>query len=98
MKLAKSTIALGLFIIPAKRRQAKAQMHLRVSELRSQLESSIKGQFEKEIERSIQRIEGSIAPYTRFVRSERGKLEEIQTKFEIIRKEIDRLKADIEAI
>ena len=90
--------ALGLFIIPAKRRQAKAQMHLRVSELRSQLESSIKGQFEKEIERSIQRIEGSIAPYTRFVRSERGKLEEIQTKFEIIRKEIDRLKADIEAI
>lgn len=89
--------ALGLFIIPAKRRQAKAQMHLRVSELRSQLETSLKGQFEKEIERSIQRIEGSIAPYTRFVRSERGKLEEFQTKFETIRKEIDKLKAEIEA-
>ena len=89
--------ALGLFVIPAKRRQAKAQMHLRVSELRSQLETSLRGQFEKEIERSIQRIEGSIAPYTRFVRSERSKLEEIQGKFETIRKEIDKLKAEIEA-
>jgi hypothetical protein len=34
--------ALGLFIIPAKRRQAKAQMHLRISELSSQLKTSIK--------------------------------------------------------
>lgn len=89
--------ALGLFIIPAKRRQAKAQMHLRISELSSQLETSIKGQFDKEIERSVQRIEGSIAPYTRFVRSERGKLEEIQSKFETMRKEIDKLRAEIEA-
>lgn len=89
--------ALGLFIIPAKRRQAKAQMHARVSELRSQLELSLKGQFEKEIERSIQRIEGSIAPYTRFVRSESSKLEEIQSKFATIRKEIDRLTAEIES-
>ena len=89
--------ALGLFIIPAKRRQAKAQMHLRVSELRTQLVSSLKGQFEQEIERSIQRIESSIAPYTRFVRSERGKLDEIQNQFEIIQKEIDKLSAEIEA-
>jgi len=88
--------ALGLFVIPAKRRQAKAQMHTRIAELRSQLETSLKGQFEKEIERSVQRIESSIAPYTRFVRSERGKLEEIKNKFEIIRKEIDRLRAEIE--
>jgi hypothetical protein len=89
--------ALGLFIIPAKRRQAKAQMHLRVSELRTQLVSSLKGQFEKEIERSIQHIESSIAPYTRFVRSERSKLDDIQNQFEIIRKEIDKLSAEIEA-
>jgi peptidoglycan hydrolase CwlO-like protein len=70
---------------------------LRVSELRTTLVSSLKGQFEKEIERSIQHIESSIAPYTRFVRSERGKLDEMQNQFEIIQKEIDKLSAEIEA-
>jgi hypothetical protein len=89
--------ALGLFIIPAKRRQAKTQMHARVSELRSQLASTLRAQFEKEIERSVQHIQGSIAPYTRFVRSERGKLEQSQSQFEGIGKEIDRLRAEIEA-
>jgi hypothetical protein len=37
-------------------------------------------QFEQEMERSLHRLEEAIAPYTRFVRAERGKLERVGGK------------------
>jgi hypothetical protein len=37
-------------------------------------------QFEREMERSLHRLEEAIAPYTRFVRAERDKLEQMEGK------------------
>jgi len=37
-------------------------------------------QFEQEMERSLHRLGEAIAPYTRFVRAERGKLERVEGK------------------
>jgi len=90
--------ALGLFIIPAKRTQAKAQMHERITEMRSQLVSALRSEFEREMERGVQQITDAIAPYTRFVRSERGKLEEMENALDEHRREIQRLKARVEQI
>ena len=87
---------LGLFVIPAKRRQAKSEMKQKVSELRSQLAKALRNQFEREIERSLQRINEAIAPYTRFVRSERSKLQETQDELQDLLDQMDRLKVRIE--
>ena len=90
--------AVGLFIIPARRRQAKTEMREKVSALREQLVNSLRGQFSKEIGRSLQNINEAIAPYTRFVRAERGKLDEMQGELQKIKHELERLRARIEEI
>jgi hypothetical protein len=70
-----SMAVLGLFVIPARRARAKSELRARIEKLRARLMQALGGQFEREIERSGQRIREAIAPYTRFVRAERDRLE-----------------------
>jgi hypothetical protein len=65
---------LGLFIIPAKKRQAQRQFHAKIDELREQLQAAMTTQFETELSRSLTTLRDSIAPYTRFVRAEHEKV------------------------
>ena len=94
--LASLMAALGFFVIPARRRQAKAEMRLKIGAMREQLVRSLRAQFESEIERSLQRIHEAIAPYTRFVRAEQSKLQETQVELERIQNGFIRLKTAIE--
>ena len=73
-------------------------MHERITEMRSQLVTALRSEFEREMERGVQQITEAIAPYTRFVRSERSKLEEMETALEEHRGEIQRLKARVEQV
>jgi len=66
--------ALGLLILPARKRKAKAEFAKKLEELRTTLVSSLTSQFDREMRRSTQRIEDTIAPFTRFVRAEEEKL------------------------
>jgi small GTP-binding protein len=90
--------ALGLFVIPARRQTAKKELGERVAALRIQLTSALTGQFEKEIQQSLQRIGEAIAPYTRFVRSERDKLQQTQAELSEAQKVQSRLRAEIEGM
>lgn len=95
--LAATMIALGgFYLLPAKRRQAKRAFHDRISELRKQLHQNIHQQFEGEVDRSLVRIREAIGPYTRFVRSQRDQLTDLQRVFSDIDVTAERLRADIE--
>lgn len=94
--LASLVAALGLFVIPARRRQAKNQMREKIGDLRARLAGSLKTQFEREIERSLVEIHEAIAPYTRFVRAERQKLTETEARLVEIRSAMERIKVRIE--
>jgi hypothetical protein len=59
--------ALGLYLIPAKRRRAQAELRTKIAALRAQLSQALTDQFERELSRSEQRIREAIQPYTRFV-------------------------------
>jgi small GTP-binding protein len=96
--MAGAIAALGLFIIPARRRAAKSEMKQKISDLRAQLAKALRSQFEHEIERSLQHIQEAIAPYTRFVRSERNKLTEVQSSLEELKTELENLKVRIEDV
>jgi hypothetical protein len=67
--------AIGFFVIPAKRKKGKEDMRQKIAEVRLRLGNALRAQFKKEIARSTERIRGSIAPYSRFVRAEGQKLE-----------------------
>ena len=71
--------ALGLYILPTRRRKAKADLKTKMETLRGNLAASLSTEFEQELSRSVRRIREAMAPYTRFVRSERTKLSEIES-------------------
>jgi hypothetical protein len=69
--LASGVIAgLGLYLLPLKRRRAKEQFRKRTEELRRSLLEALRDAFERELERSVQRVRDALASYDRFVRSE----------------------------
>ena len=65
---------LGLFVLPARRRKARAELAARVASLREKLLSSLTASFESERDRSLQKVREAIAPYSRFVRTEGDRL------------------------
>jgi small GTP-binding protein len=86
----------GLLVIPARRRAARSQLRAKVAELRTRLMATLNQQFERELERSIHRIEEAIAPYTRFVRSERDRLESSRRELGEIRDGFERIKGQLD--
>ncbi len=90
--------ALGLFVIPSRREKAKEDLVQRLVELRTHLALTLTTQFEKELNRSIQRINEAVAPYTRFVRSERNKLQTLQSELTEAQRMQARLKVEIERL
>jgi small GTP-binding protein len=65
---------IGFFVLPARRRRARADLASRVAALREKLMASLTGSFERERDRAGERVRSAIAPYARFVRSEEERL------------------------
>jgi small GTP-binding protein len=96
--LAASALAVvGLFVIPVRRRQAKAMLREKIEKMRTDLMASLTGQFDREIDRGVQRVQESIAPYTRFVRSERERLTEIREELSAVGRQLASLQDRIRA-
>jgi len=93
--LASVIALLGLFIIPARKRQAKVELRRKIGNLREQLTKSLRTQFESEMDRGILNINNAIAPYSRFVRAEQGKLSEVQSKLGETKNELEKLKVQV---
>jgi hypothetical protein len=86
----------GLFILPAKRREAKQQFHERITELRTQIRNAVYNQFEQETDQSLVRVRDAITPYTRFVRTKREQLADLQTVLSDLDVSLERLRVEIE--
>jgi small GTP-binding protein len=89
---------LGLFVIPNRRRQAEREMREKIAAMRERLAAALRTQFESELERILQRIHTTIAPYTRFVRAERNKLIDSQAELERLQADLYRLRGEIESL
>jgi hypothetical protein len=97
--LAASMVAvMGFLIIPNRRRTAKQELRDKIGAVREQLMSAMTTQFDREIEGSVHRIEESIAPYTRFVRAERKRLEGARDALTELRNGLERLRAAVTAL
>ncbi|HDN05197.1 MAG TPA: GTP-binding protein [Chloroflexi bacterium] len=89
--------ALGLFIIPTRRRNAKKEMRQKVKSMRDQLTKSLTDHFSHEIDRSLQEIRDTITPYTRFIKSESEKNHQAHHKLQGYLTEIIQLSDEIES-
>jgi small GTP-binding protein len=70
--------ALGLLIIPAKRKKARIELGAKVTDLRVRLAGALRTEFETARDRSVQRLGDGIAPYSRFVRAEQSKWADVK--------------------
>ena len=57
--------------------------------------TSLRKQFEIETKASILHIQDAVAPYTRFVRAERDRLETARSALEASREELERIEAAV---
>jgi len=73
--LAGLTATLGFFIIPAKKKQARYHFSKNIAELREKLSKSLLDEFSTQVDHVIARINSTIQPYSRFVKSEQSNLE-----------------------
>jgi hypothetical protein len=94
--LASVLAALGFFVLPAKRRKTKQEMRRKIAGVRQRLSEALHGQFTREISRSAGRIRESIAPYSRFVRSEGDRLGQIEGELRELLDALGSLRARIE--
>jgi small GTP-binding protein len=89
--------ALGLYVIPYKRKQAKHSLEQRIGEVRQHLATTMTDQFHAEISRSVKRIRDAIRPYTRFVESHQSRLVEIARSLHDIDAELDTIEGRLTA-
>jgi hypothetical protein len=89
--------AIGLLVLPARRAGAKSELRTKVEALRAKLLSALAVQFEQESARSLQRLQEAIAPYTRFVRAERERLDAAEADLSRIGDGLGRIRAQVEA-
>ena len=96
--LASVVAMLGFFIIPAKRNKAKAAMREKIADVRTRLSNALRVQFQEEIGRSTARMKDSIAPYSRFVRSEGDKLRETESRLAALRADLERVRHRVDTM
>jgi len=92
--LAASALAiLGFFVIPYKRKQAKDRYKEKMVNLRAKLIDVLTTQFNHESEAVIARLKDGVAPYTRYVNSERERLDKAEATLAKLRQTISELRA-----
>lgn len=87
---------LGLWVLPRKRKQAKDQFRERTERLRVGLGTAMTDEFDRQLERSVQRVKDALAPYDRLVRSEQQRTSQLQADLQAILATIRSLRQRLE--
>lgn len=95
---ASAVAALGLYVLPYRRQRIKADLRMRINDLRERLDAAMSRQFNGELQDSVQRIKEAIAPYTRFVRVEREKLDLLDGELSRLHTELAALREDVRSL
>jgi signal recognition particle receptor subunit beta len=95
--MASVVAAVGFLILPARRRRARTELRDKMAGLRERLVSALRTEFERAQERSAARLSDAIAPYSRFVRTERSRWTDLRGSLTAIRGRINSLSASIRA-
>ena len=85
----------GLGIIPYRRNEAKKVLHKKIDQLRSQLHRVLIDAFNQEADRSVKRLHDSVDPYSRFVRAEYDKLQQVAAELDAVEEQLRSLRRQV---
>ncbi|MBW3571354.1 MAG: dynamin family protein [Gemmatimonadetes bacterium] len=95
--LAATLAATGLYVLPARRRQAKAEFQKKVGEVRGRLNEALTRQVHSAVQDSQEKVNESIAPYRRFVQVQQEQLNEARGELVVAEDALLRLRTEIGA-
>ncbi|HKI57943.1 MAG TPA: dynamin family protein [Trueperaceae bacterium] len=91
-------MGVGLLVMPRQRRKAKRELSARMAGLRQGLEEGLTGQLESELAGSQEKLSGAINPYTRFVRAELERLEELEGELGALEERMTSVRREVEGL
>eukprot|EP00027_Filamoeba_sp_ATCC50430_P016648 CAMPEP_0168566924 /NCGR_PEP_ID=MMETSP0413-20121227/14701_1 /TAXON_ID=136452 /ORGANISM="Filamoeba nolandi, Strain NC-AS-23-1" /LENGTH=677 /DNA_ID=CAMNT_0008599021 /DNA_START=83 /DNA_END=2116 /DNA_ORIENTATION=- len=87
--------ATGLAILPYKRASLMKELDDNINTLRDRLKDTLAKHFEHEMDSAITKMETAIEPYTRYVNTEKEKLERAKERFNVLRSDLQSLRMDL---
>jgi small GTP-binding protein len=97
--LAAGTLAIvGFFVIPYRRKQAKDKFKEKMTNLRIKLLDTLSVQFTNEAQRAVARLKDGVAPYIRYIRSERERIEKNESILTKLQHRLSALRAGSQAV
>jgi hypothetical protein len=84
---------LALYIIPARRRSAQQRFERESEALRAKLGTAMREQFTAQLDAALGNMRAAIAPYLRFVRTERKHIASIRSTIDELSERIARLRS-----
>jgi hypothetical protein len=87
----------SFFILPYKRKRAIEEFKNKVEKLRAEMRTVFESKSADEIDRAAENVRGSLEPYTRFVKTERAKVEERSLTLQGLVERVQTLKREIES-
>ncbi len=88
----------GLYLIPARRRKAKRELHQQISQLEEELSQALQDAFERELSNSLQRIRSAVTPYELFVKQETKRLQTQGKELSALQEETQSLEEKVHAL
>jgi small GTP-binding protein len=88
----------SFFILPYKRKRAIEEFKAKVEKLRLEMRTVFESKSADEIDRATENVRGALEPYTRFVKSERAKVEERSLNLRSLIERLQFLKREIQTI
>ena len=95
---ASTLAAVGLYVLPNRRRKAREELRANVADLQERLHTALATQFEQELARLIHEIREAVEPYTRYIGNEREKLEAVSQNLATVEQEARNLQARIDLL
>ena len=86
-------VGLGLYIIPAKRRSAQQRFERESDALREKLGAAMREQFTAQLDAALNNMRDALAPYLRFVRTEREHIAGVRAGIDGLADRIGRLRS-----
>lgn len=88
-------VTAGFFILPRKRRQAKAAFDTRIQQLIDKLDASITEQFDAYMLQKFEELRDTLNPFDRFCRAEHEELQEARTELQEVSRQLRALQQEI---
>lgn len=88
----------GLYLLPYKRQQLQADMRVTIDTMQHRMLKLTRRHFEKELESNIRMIHDRLDPYSKFVRMESERVQELDTRLKTSVKKLSQLRRKIREI